>query len=119
MKNLRALIAAGLVVATFGVAVAKLPPPAPLTEEQKKAAEEKKVKDAASGEATKAAQGRAEDRTAARYYADMKAQGKQVSPPQLPAAAAAPDSGKAADSGKAVSSQPEKQGAHSPPETKR
>jgi hypothetical protein len=110
MKTLRALVAAGLVVGVFGVAVAKLPPPAPLTEEQKKAAEEKKAKDAAAAEATKAAQARAEDRAVARYFEDMKAKGKQVTPPQLPAAS---------DAGKAVSAQPEKQGAHSPPQTKR
>ena len=78
MKTLRALVAAGLVVASFGVAVAKLPPPPPLTEEQKKAAEEKKAKDAVAAEAAKAAQARAEDRVAARYFADMKAKGKAV-----------------------------------------
>src|SRR5918993_2046804 len=90
MKTLRALIAAGLVVTTFGVAVAKLPPPAPLTEEQKKAAEEKKAKDAASAEAAKAALARAEDRVAARYFADMKAKGKQVPAAQVPPASATP-----------------------------
>ena len=110
MKTLRALVAAGLVIGVFGVAVAKLPPPAPLTEEQKKAAEEKKVKDAAAAEAGKVAQARAEDRAAARYFADMKAKGKQVTPPQM-----APST----DAGAAVSSKPEKQGAHSPPQTKR
>jgi hypothetical protein len=114
MKTLRALIAAGLVVMTFGVAVAKLPPPAPLTEEQKKAAEEKKVKDAAAAEAAKVSQARAEDRVAARYFSDMKAQGKQVPAPQMgPAATPAPEAGKT------VSSKPEVQGAHSPPQTKR
>ena len=112
MKTLRALVAAGLVVGVFGVAVAKLPPPAPPTEEQKKAAEEKKVKDAAAAEAAKAAQGRASDRTAARYFADMKAKGKQVTPPQM-----GPSSD--ASAGSAVSSKPEKQMAHSPPQTKR
>ena len=112
MKTLRALVAAALVVTTFGIAVAKLPPPAPLTEEQKKAAEEKKAKDAVAAEAVKVQQGRAEDRVAARYYADMKAKGKQVSPPQMPAGPDAP-------SGKAVSSQPEKAMAHSPTQTKR
>ena len=111
MKTLRALVAAGLVVGMFGAAVAKLPPPAPLTEEQKKAAEEKKVKDAAAAEAAKGAQARAEDRAAARYFADMKAKGKQVTPPQM---APSTDAGS-----QAVSSKPEKQGAHSPPQTKR
>ena len=110
MKTLRALLAAGLIVTTFGVAVAKLPPPAPLTEEQKKAAEEKKVKDAAAAEAAKVSQARAEDRVAAKYFADMKAQGKQVSPPQM-APATAPST--------TVPSQPEKQMVHSPPQTKR
>jgi hypothetical protein len=90
MKSLRALVAAGLVVATFGVAVAKLPPPAPLTEEQKKAAEEKKAKDAAAAEATKAAQARAEDRVVAKYFADMKAKGKQIPAPQMAPSAPAP-----------------------------
>ena len=40
MMKMRALIAAGLVVATFGAAVAKLPPAPPLTDAQK---EEKKT----------------------------------------------------------------------------
>ena len=111
MKTLRALIAAGLIVTTFGVAVAKLPPPAPLTEEQKKAAEEKKVKDAAAAEAAKVSQARAEDRVAAKYYADMKAQGKQVPPPQMGPSASAPAS--------PVPSKPELQMVHSPPQTKR
>ena len=113
MKTLRALLAAGLVVTTFGVAVAKLPPPAPLTEEQKKAAEEKKAKDAVAAEATKAAQARAEDRVAARYFADMKAKGKQV-----PAAQMGPAVGTTGP-GAAVSAQPEKAMAHSPTPTKR
>lgn len=90
MTTLRALIAAGLVVGTFGLAVAKLPPPAPPTDAQKAAAEEKKVKDAAAADAAKAAQARAEDRVAARYLADMKAKGKVVTPQMGPAAAAAP-----------------------------
>jgi hypothetical protein len=112
MKTLRALIAAGLVVGTFGAAVAKLPPPAPLTEEQKKAAEEKKAKDAATAEATKAAQARAEDRVAAKYFADMKAQGKQVPAPQMgPATTTSGD--------KNTPTQEEKQMVHSPPQTKR
>ncbi len=119
MKSLRALVAAGLVVASFSVAVAKLPPPAPPTEEQKKAAEEKKAKDAVAAEATKATQARAEDRVAARYFADMKEKGKQVPAAQVAPASATPTAATAPASGKAVSAQPEKQGAHSPPETKR
>ena len=90
MTTLRALAAAGLVIATFGAAVAKLPAPPPLTDAQKAAAEEKKAKDAAAADAAKAAQARAEDRVAARYFAEMKAQGKQVSAPQMPAANPAP-----------------------------
>jgi len=80
MTTLRALIAAALVVATFGWAVAKLPPPAPLDDKTKAAAEEKKAKDAAGAEAAKVAQARAEDRVAARYIAEQKAKGKTVTP---------------------------------------
>ena len=91
MTTLRALMAAGIVVATFSVAVAKLPAPAPLTDDQKAAAEEKKAKDVAAADLAKQQQVRAEDRVAARYFADQKAMGKTVSPPTLmPAAAPAP-----------------------------
>jgi len=95
MTTLRALIAAALVVGLFGMAVAKLPPPAPLTDAQKAAADDKKAKDAAAAEAAKAQQAKAEDRVASRYFAEMKAKGKAVSPPQAlpapaPAAPAAP-----------------------------
>ena len=102
MTTLRALIAAALIVGLFGVAVAKLPPPAPLTDAQKAAADDKKAKDAAAAEAAKAQQAKAEDRVAARYFADMKAKGKAVAPPQslpppaAPAATTPPDKGKAA-----------------------
>jgi hypothetical protein len=87
MTTLRAICAASLVVLAFGIAVAKLPPPAPLTDAQKAAAEEKKAKDAAAADAAKAAQAKAEDRVAARYFADMKAKGKQVPAPQMGPAA--------------------------------
>lgn len=90
MTTLRALIAAGLVTATFGIAVAKLPAPPPPTDAQKAAAEEKKAKDAAAADAARAAQARAEDRVAARYFTEAKAQGKTVAAPQLPPATAAP-----------------------------
>jgi hypothetical protein len=95
MTTLRALIAAGLIVGLFGAAVAKLPPPAPLTDAQKAAADEKKAKEAAAAEAAKAQQAKAEDRVVARYFAEMKAKGKAVSPPQAvsapaPASASAP-----------------------------
>jgi len=89
MTTLRALIAAALVVATFGIAVAKLPPTPPMTDEQKAAAEEKKAKDAAAADVAKAQQARAEDRVAARYLAEQKAMGKVVTPQMGPAAVAA------------------------------
>lgn len=82
MKTIRALSAAALVVATFGLAVAKLPPPPPMTDAQKAAAEEAKAKAAAAAEQAKQQLTAAEDRVAARYFAEMKAKGKQVSPPQ-------------------------------------
>jgi len=91
MTTLRALIAAALIVGLFGAAVAKLPPPAPMTDAQKAAADDKKAKDAAAAEAAKAQQAKAEDRVAARYFAEMKAKGKAVPPPQaLPAPAGPP-----------------------------
>jgi len=111
MTTIRGLVGAALVLACFGVAVAKLPPAPPLTDAQKVAAEEKKAKDAVAAEAAKATQARSEDRVAARYFAEMKAKGKAVTPAQMgPSSTAA---------GPAVSKQPEKQGAHSPPQTKR
>ena len=95
MTTLRALIAAALVVGVFGAAVAKLPPPAPPTDAQKAAAEEKKAKDAAAADSAKAQQAKAEDRVAARYFADMKAKGKAVTPPQMGPTAAATAKGAA------------------------
>jgi hypothetical protein len=80
MTTLRALLAAGLVIVTFGLALAKLPPPPPMDEKAKAAAEEKKAKDAAAAEAAKQQQARAEDRVAARYIAEQKALGKTVTP---------------------------------------
>ena len=98
MTTLRAILAAALVVVSFGVAVAKLPPAPPMTDEQKAAAEDKKTKDAAAAEVGKAQQAKAEDRVAARYIAEQKAMGKAVTPqlgpavavPAPPAAAPAP-----------------------------
>ena len=115
MTTLRALVAAGLVIATFSLAVGKLPPPPPMDDKAKAAAEEKKAKDAAAAEAAKQQQARAEDRAAARYIADQKAKGiivtPQMGPTSTPAAGSPPNS--------RPSSKSEKQGAHSPPGTVR
>jgi hypothetical protein len=89
MTTLRALLAAGLVVTSFGIAVAKLPPAPPMDDKAKAAAEEKKAKDAVAAEAAKAQQAKAEDRVAARYIAEQKAKGKAVTPQMGPAAVAA------------------------------
>lgn len=89
MKTMQAVLAAGLVVATFGLAVAKLPAPPPMTDAQKAAAEEAKGKAAAAAALTAQQQATAEDRVAARYFADMKAKGKQVPAAQMAAAAPA------------------------------
>ena len=99
--TLRALIAAGLVAATFGIAMAKLPPASPMDDKARAAAEEKKAKDAARAEAVKAQQAKAEDRIDARYIAEQKAKGKVVTPQMAPTvmAAAAPAKG-AAPAGK-------------------
>jgi len=130
LTTLRAILAAGLVVAVFGAAVAKLPPPPPLTDAQKA---EKAAKDKAAADAAKAELTRAEDKAVANYMANMKAKGVTVNP-QLPPGgqpatqggapaptqAAAPASTQGAPSGdsgggKNLPSQPEKaSNAHSP-----
>ena len=84
MTTLRALLAAGLVIVSFGLALAKLPPPPPMDEKAKAAAEEKKAKDAAAAEVAKQQQARAEDRVAARYIAEQTAMGKTVTPQMGP-----------------------------------
>ena len=78
MTTLRALIAAGVLLASFSVAVAKLPPPPPMDEKAKAAAAEKKAQAAAAAQAEKEALARAEDRVVARYIADQKAKGITV-----------------------------------------
>jgi hypothetical protein len=102
--TLRALIAAGVVVASFGLAVAKLPP---LTDEQKAAAAAKKDKDAVTAEKDKADLAKAQDRVAAKYLAEQRAKGKTVTPQMGPTPAGS-------DAAKGLSSQPEKAAAHSP-----
>ena len=90
MTTLRAFGIAALTLATFSVALAKLPPPAPLTDAQKAAAEEKKAKDAAAATLATQQLERSMDRAAANYFADMKAKGKAAPAAQLgPMAAAA------------------------------
>ena len=103
--TIRALLGAGLVVAAFGVAVAKLPPAPPMTDAQKA---EKAAKDKATADAAKAALERAEDKAVANYRAHQKGAA-------TPAAAAAGQSGDSGG-GKSPSAQPEKaSNAHSPP----
>ena len=89
MTTLRALAGAALVLGAFGVAMAKLPAPPPLTDAQKVAAEEKKAKDAAAADVAKQQQARAEDRVASRYIAEQKAKGITVTPQMGPASAPA------------------------------
>ena len=86
MKSWQAIGVAALVVGTFGVAIAKLPAAPPLTDAQK---EEAKAKAAAAAALTAQQQAAAEDRVVSRYFSEMKAKGKQVAAPQMPAAAPA------------------------------
>jgi hypothetical protein len=105
--TIRALLGAALVVTAFGVAVAKLPPAPPLTDEQKAA---KAAKDKTDADTAKAQLTKAEDRAASHYIADQKAKGITVTP-QLPTGQPA-----ASDGGKSLPAQPEKaSNAHSPP----
>ena len=71
--TIRALIAAGMVVAAFGAAMAKLPPAPPQTEEQKAAAAAK-AKAAAEKDAAELT--KAQDRAVANYVSEEKAKGK-------------------------------------------
>jgi hypothetical protein len=104
--TIRALLGAALVVTAFGVAVAKLPPAPPLTDEQKAA---KAAKDKSDADLAKAQLTKAEDRAANHYIAAQKAKGITVTP-QLPTSSPA-----AADGGKSLPAQPEKaSNAHSP-----
>ena len=104
--TIRALLGAGLVVTAFGVAVAKLPPAPPMTEEQKT---EKAAKDKAAADAEAARLNKSIDRTAEHYIADQKAKGITVQP-QLPISAPA-----GSDAAKGLPAQPEKaSNAHSP-----
>jgi hypothetical protein len=105
MRTLRALIAACVVVASFGLAVAKLPP---LDEAAKAAAAAKKEKDAATAQKDAADLAKVQDRVAAKYIAEQRAKGKIVTP-QMGATPAA-----GSDAAKGLSSQPEKAAAHSP-----
>jgi hypothetical protein len=104
--TIRALLGAALVVTAFGVAVAKLPPAPPMTDAQKT---EKAAKDKAAADTTKAQLTKAEDRVVTRYIAEMKAKGVAVNP-QLPVGTPP-----APDASKSLPAQPEKAGAHSPP----
>jgi hypothetical protein len=105
--TIRALIGAAIVVAAFGVAVAKLPPAPPLTDQQKA---EKAAKDKATADAEKAALTKAEDKAVANYVANEKAKGKTVNAPS-PAATSA------SGADKSLPAQPEKaSNAHSPPQ---
>ncbi|HEY7943893.1 MAG: hypothetical protein ACHP7M_04195 [Burkholderiales bacterium] len=79
--TLRALIAAGVVIASFGLALAKLPP---MDDAAKAAAAAKKEKDAAAAVVTKAQLAKAEDRAVANYMSAHKGNGKA---PQMGAGA--------------------------------
>jgi membrane protein involved in colicin uptake len=105
---------------------AKIPPPPPLDEKGKAAAEEKKAKDAAAAEKAKADQAAAEERTIKNYQANMKKMGKPIpkptpvvaaTPPQImPAPAggkAAPTPGASANAG-AVNAKGHEKGAMTP-----
>ena len=77
-------------VVGMAAAWAKLPPPAPLDEKGKAAAEEKKAKDAVAAEKAKADQTAAEERAVKNFQGNMKKAGKPVPKPTPIVAAAAP-----------------------------
>ena len=76
------------------LAIAKLPPPAPLNDEQKAKAEETKAKAADTAKKAAADELRYQDKAADRYFKEMRAAGKGVPPstwvpPALPPVATA------------------------------
>jgi hypothetical protein len=108
--NVWLVIAAGSLVTTL--AIAKLPaPPAP-TEEQKAKAAEAKEKAAEVAKKDAADLGRYQDKSADRFFRDMKAAGKTVPPsswvPPAPPAAAAPAAAAAAPAAPAAAIAPAK-----------
>jgi hypothetical protein len=106
--TIRALIGAGIVVAAFGVAVAKLPPAPPLTDAQKA---EKAAKDEATAKHAKEDLAKAEDKAVANYKANMAAKGKSGNASEN----ASHETGQSGG-GKGLPSQPEKaSNAYSPP----
>jgi len=91
MKNaIKAVICAGAFAFGASVVWAKLPPPPPLDEKGKAAAEEKKAKDAAAAEKAKADLAAAEDKMIKNYQSNMKKAGKPIPKPTPIVAAAAP-----------------------------
>ena len=62
------------------LAIAKLPPPAPMNDEQKAKAEETKAKASDAAKKAAADELRYQDRSAERYFKEMKAAGKTVPP---------------------------------------
>ena len=108
MTSMRPILVAGLIVACYGAALAKLPPAPPMTDQQKQEAAAKKAA-ADAKDAQELAQ--AQDRVARTYIAEQRAKGVTVTP-QLPLGGGSADSGKP-PSTKAT---PEKAAAHSPPQ---
>jgi hypothetical protein len=84
--TLRALLTAAMVIGSFGLAIARLPP---LNDQQKAAAEEKKDKDAAAAKADAEALSRAQDRVASKYIAEQKPKDVTVTPTPIAAPASA------------------------------
>jgi hypothetical protein len=106
---LKAPILALAFVLGASVAWAKIPPPPPLDEKGKAAAEEKKAKDAATAEKGKADQAAAEEKTVKNYQGNMKKAGKPIPKPTPIVAAAAP--AKPGDKAAAPAKAPEKKAA--------
>ncbi len=79
------------------LAIAKLPPPAPMNDEQNAKAEETKAKAADTAKKAAADEVRYQDKVADRYFKEMKAAGKTVPPatwvpPTAPVVAVQPSS---------------------------
>ena len=110
-KLMRSTVLALAFVAGASVAWAKIPPPPPLDEKGKAAAEEKKAKDAAAAEKAKADLAAATDKAIKNRDANLKKAGKPVPKPTPIVAAAPTATAKPADkAGAAPAKAPEKKG---------
>jgi hypothetical protein len=117
MKKLNHWLVLAVGSALTTIAIAKLPPPPPMTDEQKAKAEETKAKAAEAAKKAVADEGRYQDKVADRYFREMKAAGKTVAAPTwvpLVPVAAAPQPSSSESHGQKQATAPKTQDTANP-----